>query len=270
MQLSTQVVVHGALAEWHARGVSDHSPLTVVMRQKAARRTDMPVPLHVFRSKLYSEYAPKYVALACAGGGASAVDRWRDTKIAIKAAATSARERVADAADADIESADGVMRSTSRAVMRFDAWLAARLLQGSGLARRELCVSAGRVALRDGEGFAERFAAARTAAFEASEKGAQAIGRRGRGRGKALQRMLAFWAPRARRLVLVRVEAEAESEDAGRAGRREQSEEERVDALRAHWRPVFERGPTDASARRLWATCRTQAWPRFGKRRAQA
>lgn len=61
--------------------------------------------------------------------------------------------------------------------MRSDSWLAARLMERSGAARRELCLTeiGGREsgAVGGGEGFAERFAAACIAASEAPEREAQ-------------------------------------------------------------------------------------------------
>lgn len=188
--------------------------------------------------------------------------RWRNAKSAIKEASNATRRKLEEVADADASTADGVMRSISRAVMHSDSWLATRLLARSALASREVGVEGARALLLDGEGFAARFAEARAAALEASAREAPADGRRGRGQGRALQRMLALWARRPKRLVLGHVDRDGtDGEMAG--GRREpQSEAGRFDSLRAHWR-VVERRATEESVRRLRAARPTQAWPRL-------
>lgn len=97
-------------------------------------------------------------------------------------------------------------------------WFASRLIARSSVARREICIRGGRVVLRNGAGFAERVVAARIALLEEAEYEAQADGRRGRGRSRAVQRMLSLWTPQARRLILARVESEdAAAEEFGAA-----------------------------------------------------
>lgn len=101
--------------------------------------------------------------------------------------------------------------------------------------------------LKDCEAFVTRVATARTAVLEASERDARASGRCGCGRSRALQRMLASWAPRARRLVLVRVDAGA---DRGLPSEgMHQREVDKFGALRSHWQPIFVRGATSATVR---------------------
>lgn len=119
-QLTTQIDVRGSPAEWHERGVRDHSPIVMRVGAKAARRTDLLVPLEVLRSELYEEYALAYVSLACASVGMSQMQRWHHSRS-----------------------------------MR----LAARLLDRSAVVRREMFITDGRVALRDGRGFALEAAA---------------------------------------------------------------------------------------------------------------
>lgn len=99
--------------------------------------------------------------------------------------------------------------------------------------------------LRDGAAFEEKFVVAHVTALEAAEKEALVAGRRGRGRSRAWQRMIAYWAPRARRLILVRVDADR----AGLGGvPGDGPEVEKIIALRAQRQPIFERGATSASA----------------------
>lgn len=75
----------------------------------------------------------------------------------------------------------------------------------------------------------------------------------GRGRRRMLQRLLALWAPRARLLVLARVEEEGDAGEAGEDRKAQQEGIARVEALHQHWAPVFERGAEPEEARRLRA-----------------
>lgn len=135
-----------------------------------------------------TSFAPSLTHTHTHTGGShdSAVDSWRAVKEAICEAAEAARRRQAEADNTDLATTDGVLRSISRVVMRADVWLGRRLRQHSALARQELGVESGRVFLLDGAGFAERFAAARTAALERSDKEACADGRKGKSRRRAL------------------------------------------------------------------------------------
>lgn len=146
--------------------------------------------------------------------------------LAMKVAAEVARRRLADEADANVVAAGCMMRSVSRAVMRSDSWLAARLER-----RGALC------------GFAHRSAGGRRA------RGAGGRQARQRERGGSVQRMMAPWTPCAKRLVLMRVESEDQAVAEVVVERGRQSDAAHGDALCTHWRPDFERGPTDVSVR---------------------
>lgn len=256
--------VRGSAAEWHTRGLSDDLPLMVRLGQRTPLSTSMPVTLAVLRKALCEEYMPAYVDVPAQGRSVSAVERWRDVNAAIRAVAEAARRKAAAADDTDVSTTDGVLRCMSRAVMRAQAWLVHRLLQHSMVARREIGVDGGRVFLRDCAGFAARLAAARIAALEASSREVRADGRKGRRRFRAIQRMLALWESRARRLGLLCTSCLSRML-AGRvaAFKERQTEADRYATLRAHWQTVFERQPMPDVARSLWVARPMQPWPQL-------
>lgn len=183
-----------------------------------------------------------YVGVVAAGREeVGEVQRWREVKEAKRWAADDTRPRVlADPLPARFVE-DMVLRSCARALMYTDVWLARRLQAQSAAAAAEVYVGA-EVQLRDAARFETRFVEARRAALGREANEARLAGRKGRGRGRVVQWLDALWAPRGRRLVLVGVSgagwAETEEAAAHRSGA------ECLAAFRAHWRPVFERRPT--------------------------
>lgn len=75
-------------------------------------------------------------------------------------------------------------------------------------------------------------------------------GRKARGRARMVQRLAELWAPKGRRLVLagVSIGGEGAGEEAAVHG----PDAERLAALTAHWRPIFERRPTPEARRAQW------------------
>lgn len=248
LRIAAPAEVRGSPEEHSTRGVSDHSPLVVTMVARRPRRSAFLVPHVVLRGEQFAERVSDFVAIvARAFEEVDPVSHWPEVKQAIRWVADAAREHVHDDALPAIDAADVVMRSVARAVLHNDRWLATKLQCQSALARRELVVGE-RVGLVDGAGFSRRFAEARAEAWR-REAAAASGGRVGRGRRRAIQRLAALWAPRGKRIVLVGV-AEA-GEGAGEVVVH-RSEEERLAALRRHWRPTFERAPTAEAAKKDW------------------
>lgn len=169
--------MHGVLDDGNARGVSDHAPLELSIRERTPRQIALPVPREVLDSEVFREYAPLYASLAAPSAGLSAAERWLDVKAAWRTAGDVASGELRETADEDLSTEDAVLRSASRAVMRADAWLERRLVARSRVAQEASVVEGGRVRLRDGVAFEEKFVAACVAASESHASVARAGGK---------------------------------------------------------------------------------------------